>query len=58
MKCNKCNLCYEKEMAHIPYIEHKRRMYKAYQREIKLQGWLIGTNAIWLVGIVVWLVTR
>ena len=58
MKCNKCNFCVKEDMAQIPYIEHKRRMFKAYQREIKLRRWLIGTNAMWIVGLVVWLVTR
>lgn len=56
--CNKCNLCFKDDMAQIPYIEHKRRMFKAYQRETALRGWLIGTNAMWLVGVIVWLVAR
>lgn len=58
MKCNKCNVCFKEDMAHIPYIEHKRRMFKAYQKEIKLKGLLIGTNVMWIVGVVVWLVVR
>ena len=54
--CNKCNLCCEEDMAQIPYIEHKRRMFKVCQRENVLRGWLIGTNAMWLTGVIVWLV--
>ena len=58
MKCNNCNLCFKEDMAHIPYIEHEHRMYKAYQREIKLKGWLIATNAMWLVGTIVVFLVR
>ena len=48
-KCNKCQLCDSKEMAQIPYIEHEKRMFKAYQREKCLKAWLFGTNLLWLL---------
>lgn len=38
------------DMAQIPYIVHKYRMYKAYKRESKLKIALIATNALWIVG--------
>ena len=56
--CNKCKLCTNEHIAQIPYIEHKRRMFKAYRRENVLKSWLIGTNTIWLVGIIIWLIAR
>jgi hypothetical protein len=46
------------DMAQIPYIEHQRRMYKAYRREKSLKVLLIGSNALWLAWAIVWLVTR
>lgn len=46
-KCNRCQLCNDKEMAQIPYIEHEKRMFKAYQRENKLKYLLFGANALW-----------
>ena len=39
-------------MAQIPYIEHQRRMFKAYKRERKLKTALIITNALWLLYII------
>lgn len=41
------------EMAQIPYIVHKCRMYKAYKREARFKIALIATNALWVVGAVV-----
>lgn len=56
MKCDRCNMCLDKDMAQIPYIEHEHRMFKAYQRESrlkereeKLKGWLIATNVVWFI---------
>ena len=50
MKCSECN------MAHIPYIEHRKRMFKAYQREEKLKHWLLITNLAWLIAMIIVLV--
>ena len=46
MACNNCNK--NNDMAQIPYIEHERRMFKAYQREKRLKILLFGTNISWL----------
>lgn len=46
------------DMAQIPYIEHQRRMYKAYKREKALKGLLIGSNTLWLLCAILWLVVR
>ena len=57
MNCDKC----KSDMAQIPYIEHKKRMYKFYEKARKLRIMLIATNAIWLsvVGaLVAWMMTR
>lgn len=37
------------KLAQIPYIEHQRRMFKAYKRERRLKAALIITNALWVV---------
>lgn len=37
------------KMAQIPYIEHQRRMFKAYKREKRIKAALIITNALWLL---------
>ena len=47
----------DSNMAHIPFVEHKKRMYKAYCQINKLKMLLILSNIIWL-SVVVWLVTR
>ena len=54
MKCNECKV----NMAQIPYIEHKKRIYKAYKREQKLKILLVCTNAMWVLGAVLTLITR
>jgi hypothetical protein len=38
-----------KKLASIPYVEHKRRMYEAYERERKILICLISSNVIWLI---------
>lgn len=45
-KCNKCKL--NTDMAQIPYIEHKNRMYKAYRREMILKVLLVVSNLLWI----------
>lgn len=44
------------DMAQIPYIEHERRMYKAYKREKFLKLLLVGSNLLWLSWSIVWFV--
>ena len=56
--CNGCKACTDKDMAQIPYIEHQRRMYKAYRREKVLSVLLIGSNALWFLVAILWLVVR
>lgn len=49
-----CNQC--KSLAMIPFIEHERQMFKAYQRE---KGWkiiFIGSNLLWLLGAIIFAV--
>lgn len=46
----------KKDMVQIPYIEHERRMYKAYRRENTLKVLLACSNILWLSWTVVWLV--
>lgn len=42
------------DMAQIPYIEHKHRLYLAHCRE-KCWKWLfIGSNILWLLGAILW----
>ena len=54
--CNRCKMCGEfSDMAQIPYIEHKKRIFKAYQRENRLVWIAILTNAAWL-SMVIWLI--
>ena len=48
----KCTNCSKIDMATIPYIEHEKRMFKAYQREKKLFFSLIVTNVIWVIAII------
>lgn len=38
------------DMAQIPYIVHKKRLFKAYQREMRLTIALVLTNTLWLIG--------
>ena len=57
MNCDKC----KSDMAQIPYIEHKKRLFKFYQKVRVMRTMLIATNAIWLsvvVALVVWMMTR
>lgn len=57
MNCDKC----KSDMAQIPYIEHKKRMFKFYQKVRAMRTMLIATNAIWLsvvVALVAWMMTR
>lgn len=58
MKCNNCNLCFKEDMAQIPYIEHRKRMYKAYKREKKLWICLLCSNAMWVFMAILSLVVR
>jgi hypothetical protein len=47
-------------MAQIPYIEHKKRLFKFYQKVRTMRTMLIATNAIWLsvvVALVAWMMT-
>ena len=37
------------DMAQISYIEHKKRMFKAYQREMRLKIALIASNVLWII---------
>ena len=39
----------DSNMYQIPYIEHKKRMFKAYQRERRLKYALAITNALWII---------
>ncbi len=57
-KCNKCELCDDKEMAQIPYIEHELRMYKAYRREQNLKIALVFSNCAWIIGVLILLFAR
>ena len=57
MNCDKC----KSDMAQIPYIEHKKRLFKFYQKVRAMRAMLIATNAIWLsvvVALVAWMMTR
>lgn len=45
----------DKDMAQIPYIAHKARMYQAYKREKRLKIILLVTNMLWGI---LFLVTR
>lgn len=38
---------YKPDMAQIPYIEHKKRLYKFYQKNRALRMMIIATNAAW-----------
>lgn len=57
-KCNKCQLCDNKEMAQIPYIEHELRMYKSYRREQNLKIALVCSNCVWVIGVLIFLLAR
>lgn len=37
------------DMAQIPYIAHRARMYKAYKRENRLKIALALTNLAWII---------
>ena len=57
MNCDKC----KSDMAQIPYIEHKKRLFKFYQKVRTMRTMLIATNAIWfsvVVALVAWMMTR
>ena len=43
MGCEKC----KSDMLEIPYIEHKKRLYKFYQKNRVLRMMLIATNVAW-----------
>ncbi len=54
----KCHECYcGLDMAQIPYIEHQKRMFKAYQAKKRLKWLLIGSNILWSIGVAL-LLTR
>lgn len=44
------------DLAQIPYIEHEKRMFKAYQKINLLKMILVASNCMWLI--VVFLLTR
>lgn len=56
MTCNKC--LKDNDLAKIPYIEHEKRMFKAYQREVKLKYFLLGSNILWGLIVVLLLFAR
>lgn len=37
------------DMASISYIEHRKRMYRAYKKNARLRTALIASNLIWAV---------
>ena len=43
---------YKPDMLEIPYIEHKKRLYKFYQKNRALRMMLIATNMVWLLIVV------
>ena len=47
MRCKEC--VKDSELSLIPFIEHKKRMYKAYQREHRLKIALATTNILWFI---------
>jgi hypothetical protein len=49
---------YDIDMAQIPYIEHKHRMFKAYRRERRLKALLVCSNCLWLVMAILTIVVR
>ena len=57
MNCKVCISC-KTDMAQIPYIEHELRIFKAYQREIRLKAFLIGSNCLWFIAAVLCFVLR
>lgn len=46
------------DMAQVPYIEHEKRMYKAYKRECLLKVMLAATNGLWLIAAILSFITR
>ena len=51
MRCKEC--VKDSELSLIPFVEHKKRMFMAYQREHRLKIALITTNIIWLIVFVI-----
>lgn len=49
---------YDIDMAQIPYIEHKHRMFKVYQREKRLKVLLVCSNCLWLIAAILTTVVR
>ena len=48
MECIKCITRELKDgLAQIPYVEHKKRIFKAYEKISRLKVALILSNAIW-----------
>lgn len=41
------------DLAQIPYVAHEYRMFKAYQRELRLKIALVSTNLAWLIALAV-----
>lgn len=54
MRCKEC--VKNSELSLIPFVEHKKRMFKAYQREQRLKISLIATNILWLIVFIILLV--
>ena len=54
----KCKECTKVDMAQIPYVEHRMRMYRAYERERRLKVTLIATNALWVFGVAFFAIVR
>lgn len=50
-------MCEKPDMAQIPYIEHKKRLFKAYQRERRLLKIAIFSNLFWLL-LFCWMIMR
>ena len=46
------------DMAQIPYIVHRKRMYEAYRRELRWRILFIATNSLWFIGLILWLIAR
>lgn len=50
--------CKKSEMYQIPYIEHEKRIFKAYKKEKRLIALLIGSNFFWLIMCILILIAR
>lgn len=53
-----CENCKKTELYQIPYIEHKRRIFKAYREKNIVLGFLIGTNFFWAMVVILMLLAR